>query len=61
MSDLLIRIGVSFAACTICLPLAYLGVAHGNFFGLEVGVSLIIINMIIIVRMLKPEQGRVNK
>ena len=55
MSDILIRIGVIFIASTICLPLAYLGISHGSSFGLETGVSLIILNIIIIVYMVKLE------
>ena len=60
MSDLLTRIGVSFAATTICLPLAYLGISHGSSFGLESGVTLIVINAIVIIYMSKLAQG-VNK
>ena len=55
MSDLLIRIGIVFAACIICLPLAYLGISHGSSFGLEAGTSLIVINIIIAVYMIKLE------
>ena len=53
MNDLLIRIGVMFIASTICLPLAYLGISHGSSFGLESGVSLIILNIIIVGYMAK--------
>ena len=42
-----------FIASTICLPLAYLGISHGSSFGLESGVSLIILNIIIVVYMAK--------
>ena len=59
MNDILIRVGMVFATSVICLPLAYLGINHGSSFGLEVGTSLIILNIIVAVYMAKLKNGKV--
>ncbi len=61
MKDILTRIGVVFIVTTICLPLAYLGINHGSSFGLEVGTSLIILNIIIAVYMAKLKNGKIDE
>jgi len=57
MSDLLVRLVVILITSVMCLPLAFLGITHGSSFGLEAGVSLLIINIIAVVFMIKLEKG----
>ena len=44
--SILIRVGMAFIVSAIFLPLAFLGITHGSSFGLESGISLIILNII---------------
>ncbi len=59
MRDILTRIIVILVVSVVCLPLAFLGITHGSSFGLESGVGLIILNIIVIVYMVKLESKEV--
>ena len=61
MSDILTRMAVILIVSVVCLPLAYLGITHGSSFGLESGVGLIILNIIVIVYMVKVESKELDK
>lgn len=53
MKDLLIRLLVVIIATAICLPGAYLGFTHGSSSGLEIGLSCVVLNGLIVYFMIK--------
>ena len=58
MIDILIRMIVIIIVSTVCLPLAFLGITHGSSFGLESGVGLIVLNIIVIIFMVTLKKAR---
>lgn len=59
--SILIRVGMAFIVSAIFLPLAFLGITHGSSFGLESGISLIILNIIAVIHISKLKDGNIDE
>ena len=43
MKNILFKFGLILCVNAICIPLAYMGVAHGSSYGLEAGIFMVIL------------------